>query len=377
MCSCYCFIFCTLWAGLVVGRVIISETGETKEIETKSSRYDKEGEMTNIISEKDKQEMLYRNSFNDTSRRAGNAYVPFNSRTLSEGIVTVQELTTESSAQTPSVWWKKIQKNKLKANSSLQKTISIRSKSTTTMRPKHHKHKIDKKEPISISKSTDSAIFSTEHDYSNRPLVYYLDTIHNADRLKSDTMPQSPSPSESQMKESKIEITSPSTSSSHNLIRKCVSNSSSPQPSPMEEKVNWIPDKTPNTPLQYDSKNNLDEEQNSTTEVQQKVLNLLRADSIDIHSTSPFLVTSAQRTGNKDLAEKSFLKSPFLVNKKDVQLNLFDLEDIFLESKFYPVEKQYQENKEEAKIVKTKPDTKQFQTEFRYIFFILYYIILL
>ena len=62
MCSYYYFIF-VLWVCVQAGVLNISENGESETIEI-SSKDDKESGSNNFVSEKEKQEMIYKNSGN-------------------------------------------------------------------------------------------------------------------------------------------------------------------------------------------------------------------------------------------------------------------------------------------------------------------------
>ena len=68
---------------------------EIKTIEL-SSRQDKEIGSNNLLSEKEKQEIIYKTSGNYNIQRSSNAYVPFNSLNFSEGNMPVYDLNTEN-----------------------------------------------------------------------------------------------------------------------------------------------------------------------------------------------------------------------------------------------------------------------------------------
>ena len=86
--------------------------------------------------------------------------------------------------------------------------------------------------------------------------------------------------------------------------------------------------------------------------------NQLVSDDGDILS-SPFLVTITKETKKEVVNDKSLLQSPFLVKRESntglndqsifIKPSMFNLEDIFLESNFYPASKAYQTDRENPK----------------------------
>ena len=96
--SCYFYLLCLLLVCMQAGGLIIREHGESETIEISSRKY-KESGSNNSVSEKEKQEMIYTNSGNSNMQRRSNAYVPFNSLTLSEGTMPFYNLNTESKGE--------------------------------------------------------------------------------------------------------------------------------------------------------------------------------------------------------------------------------------------------------------------------------------
>ena len=133
----YFYLLCVLLVFVQAGGIIIRENGESKPVEI-SSRKDKESGSNNFVSEKSKQEMIYKNSGNYNKERRSNAFVPFNSLTLSEGTMPVHDLNTESESS-PALL-KMIQKTKTTTKPVWQKTIAITSTtaaSQPTSTPEH------------------------------------------------------------------------------------------------------------------------------------------------------------------------------------------------------------------------------------------------
>ena len=412
---CYFYLVCVLLVFVQAGGLIIRENGESKPVEI-SSRKDKESGSNNFVSEKTKQEMIYKNSGNYNMERRSNAFVPFNSLTLSEGTMPVHDLNTESESS-PALL-KMIQKTKTTTKPAWQKTIAITSTtaaSQPTSTPEHLRafdysqadnilsQKNENKENPSSS-DTLADIFPsmppTVSHYSNRPLLNNLDTINNEDQMEKNKTTKL----QLELTKSGSKPSLPSRSSSLNLISKFFSHSSVDR-SPTTEKtkevqVKWQPEKTPNSskqprqnavnvntkiwgykvseqkdlPQLFDSSNHTGGEKHQYyTSVKKdpginaEVLNIFPTEknnvvsatkSFDQNVSSPFLVTKTEKRRNNVLNKMSLIKSPFLVNVKSNNLtnsnmpSMFDLEDIFTQSVFNPKIQSYTTDKED-------PDRKE------------------
>ena len=357
-----------------------------------------------------------------------NAYVPFNSLTLNEGTMPVYDLDTESKGESSPDLWKMIQKTKATTKPVWQKTIAITSTtaaSQPTSTPEHlqafdysqadnilSKTNKNKENPSSSDSLADifPSIPPTVSHYSNRPLLYYSDTINNKDQMENNETTKL----QLKLTKSSIKPSLPSRSTSLNLISKFFSHSSVDR-SPTTEKtkevqVKWQPEKTPNSskqprqnavnvntqmwgynvseqkdlPQLFDSSNHTGGEKHQYyTSVKKypginaEVLNIFPTEknnvvsatkSFDQNVSSPFLVTNTEKRRNKVLNKMSLIKSPFLVNVKSNNLtksnmpSMFDLEDIFRQSVFSPKIQPYTTDKADPdrkeNLMKTLPNMK-------------------
>jgi hypothetical protein len=254
---CYFYLLCVLWVCVQAGGLIIRENGESKTIEI-SSRKNEESGSNHFVSEKEKQEIIYKNSGNYNMQRRSNAYVPFNSLTLSEGSMPVHDVNTESESS-PALL-KMIQKTKPITKPSWQKTIALTSTtsaSQSTLTPKHksqHLPAFDSFQANHIfsrndgnTKNSLSSNFSFPStptpvsDYSNRP----LETIHTKDQMENIK----PSKHQEKLRKPKIKTGLPLKSSSMNLISKFFFQPSlhttATTEKSKEDQVKWTPEKTP------------------------------------------------------------------------------------------------------------------------------------
>ena len=74
----YHIIICSM--GMVTTKI-----GNPNDLVLTSTSNKKKSEMINLKSEKEKQEMIYKNSKDNSKNRASNGYMPFNSKTFTEG----------------------------------------------------------------------------------------------------------------------------------------------------------------------------------------------------------------------------------------------------------------------------------------------------
>ena len=188
-------IVCVIWIVVQVHGGL----GESKAVHI-NENYQKENENDIIVSKSKIQEKIYNISNNHNRQHSRNSYVPFNSLTFSDGTVTVPGFTTESVVESSTAWWKKSKKNKSTAKPIWQKTIAITS-TTTTRTSSAPQHKIKSNSDLSYSKLPISslqkkvkdespanslkAIYPTKLDYSNRPILQYLDSMQEENQMKN------------------------------------------------------------------------------------------------------------------------------------------------------------------------------------------------
>ena len=308
--------------------MVATKIGNPNDLVLTSTSNKKKSEMINLKSEKEKQEMIYKNSKDNSKNRASNGYMPFNSKTFTEGSMLAPYL-REGVAHPVNEWWSKIGKTVSAPNNTWQNKHHVRSKSEQPAAiSMYYDNKTEPLESIinPTSLALENTISTVPSNYSNRPMLYYFETLHSSGRTKPRRQTQI-SPNINNLAQNE------NLSTKHSHETSSISPLGELKP---KEAVSWKPERTPHSPLQYrySNQNPISMFDNQRVGGQMRdpglnteILNIPQPYSQAARQIiSPFLVTNNFDKIN-EVTEKLPVQSPFLMRNANSKASWL-LEDI-------------------------------------------------